>query len=61
MSELIIEFALRLAKVAAATFLGVLVYLVAVGPMGASPSVELWLLSFLCGAAAVLLLESSAF
>jgi hypothetical membrane protein len=61
MSELIIEFLLRLAKVAAATVLGVLLYLVAVFPMGAAPSVELWLLCWLCGAAAVLILQSSAF
>jgi hypothetical protein len=58
-SELVVEILLRLAKVAAATVIGVLVYLVAVGPLGASPTVELWLLSWLCGAAAVLLLESS--
>jgi hypothetical protein len=57
--ELVVEFLLRLAKVAAATVIGVLVYLVAVGPLGASPTVELWLMSWLCGAAAVLLLESS--
>jgi hypothetical protein len=57
--ELAFELLLRLAKAAAATVLGVLVYLVAVGPLGASPTVELWLLSWLCGAAAVLLLESS--
>ena len=59
MKELLAEFGLRLAKVAAATFLGVLIYLVAVGPLGAGPTVELWLLSWLCGAAAVLLVESS--
>jgi len=57
--ELLVEFGLRLAKIAAATFLGVLIYLVAAGPLGAVPTVELWLLSWLCGAAAVLLLESS--
>ncbi|MBA3877439.1 MAG: hypothetical protein C0498_10975 [Anaerolinea sp.] len=59
MSELVAELLLRLAKLAAATVIGVLVYLLAVGPLGASPTVELWLLSWLCGAAAVLLLESS--
>ena len=59
MSELVVEFLLRLAKVAAATVLGVLIYLVAVGPLGAPPTPELWLLSWLCGAAAVLLLQSS--
>ncbi|MEW5992328.1 MAG: hypothetical protein AB1736_13430 [Chloroflexota bacterium] len=54
-----VEVLLRLAKVAAATVVGLLIYLVAVGPLGASPTVELWLLSWLCGAAAVLLLEAS--
>jgi hypothetical protein len=59
MRELLAEVLLRLAKVAAATVLGVLAYLVATGPLGAAPSVELWLLSWLCGAATVLLVESS--
>ena len=58
MSELVAEILLRLAKVVAATLIGVLVYLVAVGPLGAVPTVELGLLSWLCGAAAVLLVES---
>ena len=61
MNELVVEFLLRLAKVGAATILGVLIYLVAVGPMEATSSVELWLLCWLCGAAAVLIMESSAF
>ncbi|HEX5589615.1 MAG TPA: hypothetical protein VFX65_04935 [Candidatus Limnocylindrales bacterium] len=59
MSELVAEILLRLSRVAGATVLGVLVYLLAVGPLGAPPTVELWLLSWLCGAAALLLLESS--
>jgi len=61
MSELFVEILLRLAKVGAATILGVLIYLVAVGPLGATSSVELWLLCWLCGAAGVLMMESSAF
>ena len=59
MRELVAEILLRLAKVLGATVLGVVVYLVATGPLGAAPTVELWLLSWLCGAAAVLLVESS--
>ncbi|MCI0582935.1 MAG: hypothetical protein L0227_08580 [Chloroflexi bacterium] len=59
MRELLVEVLLRLAKVAVATVLGGLVYLVATGPLGANPTVELWLLSWLGGAAVVLLLESS--
>lgn len=59
MSELAAEVLLRFAKVAAATIIGVVVYLVAVGPLGAPPTAELALVSWLCGAATVLLLESS--
>ncbi|HSO30659.1 MAG TPA: hypothetical protein VLS28_12210 [Candidatus Sulfomarinibacteraceae bacterium] len=59
MRELIAEVLLRLLRVAAATVLGGIVYLVALGPLAATPTVELWLLSWLCGAAGVLLLESS--
>ncbi len=59
MRELAAEILLRLAKVVVATVIGGLVYLVAVGPLGAAPSLELGLLSWLCGAAAVLLIESS--
>jgi len=58
MSELVVEILLRLAKVVAATVIGAIVYLVAVGPLGAVPTVELGLLSWLCGAAVVLLVES---
>jgi len=59
MRELVAEILLRLSRVGAATVLGLVAYLVATGPLGAVPTVELWLLSWLCGAAAVLLLESS--
>ena len=59
MRELVAEILLRFTRVMAATVLGAIAYLVAIGPLGAAPSVELWLLCWLCGAAAVLLLESS--
>jgi hypothetical protein len=58
-SNLVSEILLRLAKAGAAAVLGLLVYLVAIGPLGAVPSVELALLSWLSGAAFVLLVESS--
>ena len=58
MRELVAEVLLRFAKVVAATLLGAIVYVVATGPLGAAPTVELWLLSWLCGAAVVLLMES---
>jgi hypothetical protein len=59
MSQLAAEVLLRLAKAAAAAGLGVVVYAVLVGPFGQVGSAELVLLSFLAGAAFVLLVESS--
>jgi hypothetical protein len=57
--HLVFEILLRLAKAAAATVVGVAVYGVAVGPLGAAPTVELALLSWLVGAGFILLVESS--
>ncbi|HSG86888.1 MAG TPA: hypothetical protein VLA23_11165 [Candidatus Limnocylindrales bacterium] len=59
MTPLLFEIALRLLKAAAALVIGVLVYLVAVGVMGAEPSVELALLSWLAGGVFILLVETS--
>ncbi len=59
MSNLLAEIGLRLLKALAAAVLGLLVYLVAIGPLGASPGIELALLSWLAGAAFILLVESS--
>ena len=59
MSHLVAEIGLRLAKALIAAVLGIAIYLIAVGPFGASPSVELGLLSWLSGAAFILLVESS--
>ena len=59
MSHLAGEVLLRLAKAAAAAGLGAIVYGLAVGPLGAAPSIELVLLSWLSAAAFVLLVESS--
>ena len=59
MRYLLAEIGVRLAKVLAATVVGLVIYLLAVGPLGAAPGVEMGLLSWLAGAAAVLLLESS--
>ncbi len=58
MSNLVSEILLRLAKAVAAALLGLLVYLVAVGPLGAAGSVELALLCWLAGAAFILLVET---
>ena len=59
MSNLVNEILLRLAKAALAAFLGLVVYLVLVGPFGVTPSAELALLSWLSGAAFILLVETS--
>ena len=59
MSNLLSEIGLRLLKAVAALILGAVVYGLAVGPLGASPSVELALLSWLSGAAFILLVETS--
>jgi hypothetical protein len=58
-SSLVSEILLRLAKAGAAAVVGLAVYVIAIGPLGAAPSVELALLSWLSGAAFLLLVESS--
>jgi hypothetical protein len=58
MRELVYEILLRLSKALAAV-VGLVVYLVATGPAGAPASVELVLLSWLAGAAFILLVETS--
>lgn len=59
MSNLISEILLRLAKAVAAAVVGLVVYIVLVGPFGVPGSAELVLLSWLSGAAFILLVESS--
>ncbi len=59
MSHLAAEIGLRLLKALAAALLGALVFSILVGPLGASASAELALLSWLSGAAFVLLVETS--
>jgi hypothetical protein len=58
-SNLVYEILLRLAKAAAAAILGVVLYVVVVGLLGVTGSVELALLCWLSGAAFILLVESS--
>jgi hypothetical protein len=59
LSQLVVEILLRLAKVAAASIVGILVYAVLVGPFGATGSLELAMLAWLVGAAVILLVETS--
>ena len=59
MSNLVAEIALRLLKAGAAAVLGLILFLVLVGPVGAQPGPELALLCWLSAAAFVLLVETS--
>jgi hypothetical protein len=58
-SNLVVEILLRLAKAAAALLVGLVIWIVLVGPLGATASAELALLCWLSGAAFILLVESS--
>ena len=58
MSNLVIEILIRLAKAGIAAVLGIVLYLLLVGPFGATGSAELALLCWLSGAAFVLLVET---
>ena len=58
MSNLVIEILIRLAKAGIAVVIGVVLYLLLVGPLGATGTVELALLCWLSGAAFVLLVET---
>jgi hypothetical protein len=57
-SNLVIEILLRLAKAGIAAGLGIVLYAILIGPLGAAGSVELALLCWLSGAAFVLLVET---
>jgi hypothetical protein len=57
-SNLANEILLRLAKATVAAILGVLLYLVLVGPLGVAASAELALLCWLSGAAFILLVQT---
>jgi hypothetical protein len=59
MSNLAFEILLRLGKALASFIIGLIVYFVALSIFAASPSVELALLSWLSGAAFILLVETS--
>jgi len=58
-SNLVSEILLRLAKAAAALVLGIVLYLILIGPFGAAATPELALLCWLSGAAFILLVETS--
>jgi hypothetical protein len=58
-SNLLIEIGLRLLKAGAAALLGLVLYLVLVGPLGNTGSAELAILCWLAGAAFILVVETS--
>jgi len=57
MRELVFEILLRLPKVILATVIALLAWALAVGPAGATPSAELWILCFIGGGVFVLLVQ----
>jgi hypothetical protein len=59
MSNLVYEVLLRLAKAGAALLLGIVLYVLLVGPFGVGASPELALLCWLSAAAFILLVETS--
>ena len=59
MSNQIFEILLRLAKALAALVVGLVLWVILVGPLGVTASPELALLCWLSGAAFILLVESS--
>ena len=59
MRELLFEILLRLSKALAAAIVGIVFWLIAVGPLGAQGSGELALLCWVSGAAFILLVEES--
>ena len=61
MSNLVGEILLRMAKAVAALVVGIVIYALLVGPLSVPGSAELALLSWLSGAAFILLVESSPF
>ncbi len=58
MSNLVTEILIRLAKAGVAAVLALVLYVVLVGPLGATGSVELALLCWLSAAAFILLVET---
>jgi hypothetical protein len=59
MSHLAFEIILRLAKAGVAFIVGIIIFGFLIGPIGATPTAELALLSWLSGAAVILLVETS--
>ena len=61
MQELLVEIGLRVAKLVIATVIGLVIYAVLTGPLGAPGSAQLALESWIAGALVLLLLETGIF
>ena len=61
MNELLVEIGLRVAKLVLAALLGLVVYAVLTGLLGATGSAQLALESWIAGALVILLLETGIF
>ncbi len=59
--EFVVEIGLRLAKLVIATVLGLIVYWLLTGPMGAPGSAQLALEAWIAGALILLILETGIF
>ena len=59
--ELVVEIGLRLAKVLIASLIGLVIYLVLTGPVGAPGSIQLALEAWIAGALVFLILETGIF
>jgi hypothetical protein len=59
MGNLVAEIGLRLAKAGAAAVVGLILYIILVGPLGTVGSAELAVLCWLAGAAFIILVETS--
>jgi hypothetical protein len=61
MNELLVEIGLRVAKLVLAALLGLVIYVVLTGPLGATGSPQLALEAWIAGALVILLLETGIF
>jgi hypothetical protein len=59
--EFVVEIGLRLAKVVVASFIGLVIYLVLTGPVGAPGSAQLALEAWIAGALVFLIIETGIF
>ena len=61
MNEILVEIGLRVAKLVLAGLLGIVIYVVLTGPLGAPGSAQLALESWIAGTLVILLLETGIF